>query len=45
LENIKLKTTKTIDVKEFIDVIELDPILIERTYYVERHVKVIFYST
>lgn len=34
LENIKLKTTKTIDVKEFIDAIDLDPILIERSYYV-----------
>jgi DNA end-binding protein Ku len=34
LEYIKLKTTKTIDVKEFIDAKELDPILIERSYYV-----------
>jgi DNA end-binding protein Ku len=34
IENIKLKTTTTIDVKEFIEAKELDPILIERSYYV-----------
>jgi DNA end-binding protein Ku len=34
LDRIKLKTTGTIDVKEFVDEKELDPLLIERTYYV-----------
>jgi len=34
IQNIKLKTTTTIDVKEFIEAKELDPLLIERSYYV-----------
>jgi DNA end-binding protein Ku len=34
LEKIKTKTTKTIDIKEFIDTKEFDPILIEKSYYV-----------
>ncbi len=34
LEKIKAKTTKTIDIKEFIDTEEFDPILIEKSYYV-----------
>jgi DNA end-binding protein Ku len=34
LEKIKVKTTKTIDVKEFIDAKEFDPILVEKSYYV-----------
>ncbi|MER5175404.1 MAG: Ku protein [Candidatus Nitrosocosmicus sp.] len=34
LEKIKTKTTKTIDIKEFIDTEEFDPILIEKSYYV-----------
>ena len=34
IDNIKLKTTKTIDVKEFIESKDLDPILIEKSYYV-----------
>jgi DNA end-binding protein Ku len=34
IQNIKLKTTTTIDVKEFIEAKELDPLLIERNYYV-----------
>ncbi|MDQ6724154.1 MAG: hypothetical protein M3Z01_07820 [Thermoproteota archaeon] len=34
LEKIKAKTTKTIDIKEFIDTREFDPILIEKSYYV-----------
>jgi DNA end-binding protein Ku len=34
LEKIKVKTTKTIDIKEFIDTKEFDPILIEKSYYV-----------
>ena len=33
IENIKLKTTNTIEVKEFIDSEEFDPIFIERNYY------------
>lgn len=33
-ENIKIKTTKTIDIKEFIDATDLDPIFIEKSYYV-----------
>jgi DNA end-binding protein Ku len=34
LEKIKVKTTKTIDIKEFIDTKEFDPIMIEKSYYV-----------
>ncbi len=34
LEKIKLKTTKTIDIKEFVDVKELDPIFVQKSYYV-----------
>jgi len=34
LEKIKVKATKTIDIKEFIDTKEFDPILIEKSYYV-----------
>src|SRR5919109_1974207 len=34
LENIKLKTTKTIDIKEFVDANELDPIFVQKSYYV-----------
>jgi DNA end-binding protein Ku len=34
LEKIKVKTTKTIDIKEFIESKEFDPILIEKSYYV-----------
>ncbi|MFZ0222101.1 MAG: Ku protein [Candidatus Nitrosopolaris sp.] len=34
LDRIKLKTTNTIDIKEFVDEKELDPILIEKSYYV-----------
>jgi DNA end-binding protein Ku len=34
IENIKLKTTNTIEVKEFIDAEEFDPIFIEKNYYV-----------
>jgi DNA end-binding protein Ku len=33
-EKIKAKTTKTIDIKEFIDTKEFDPILVEKSYYV-----------
>ena len=34
LSKIKLKTTKSIDIKEFVDSKDLDPILIEKSYYV-----------
>src|ERR671924_1450387 len=34
IENIKLKTTNTIEVKEFIESKEFDPIFIEKNYYV-----------
>ena len=34
LENIKLKTTRSIDIKEFVDAKELDPIFVQKTYYV-----------
>ena len=34
MEKIKAKTTKTIDIKEFIDTKEFDPILVEKSYYV-----------
>src|SRR5919197_5802229 len=34
LENIKIKTTNTIDIKQFVDMDELDPIFIEKSYYV-----------
>jgi DNA end-binding protein Ku len=34
IENIKLKTTNTVEVKEFIRAEEFDPIFIEKNYYV-----------
>jgi DNA end-binding protein Ku len=34
IENIKLKTTNTVEVKEFIEADEFDPIFIEKNYYV-----------
>jgi DNA end-binding protein Ku len=34
LEKVKLKTTHTIDIKEFIDYKDLDPILIDNSYYI-----------
>jgi len=34
LDNIKIKTTKTIDIKEFVDSDKLDPIFVEKSYYV-----------
>lgn len=33
-EKIQVKSTKTIDIKEFVDMQELDPIFVEKTYYV-----------
>src|SRR5918912_4045596 len=34
IENIKLKTTNTVEVKEFINSEEFDPIFIEKNYYI-----------
>jgi DNA end-binding protein Ku len=34
IENIKLKTTNTIEIKEFINSEEFDPLFIEKSYYV-----------
>jgi DNA end-binding protein Ku len=34
LDKVKLKTTRSIDIREFVDATELDPILIEDSYYV-----------
>jgi DNA end-binding protein Ku len=34
LETIKLKTTNSIDIKEFVDEKELDPIMIEKSYFI-----------
>ena len=34
METIKLKTTNTIDIKEFVDEKELDPIMIEKSYFI-----------
>jgi DNA end-binding protein Ku len=34
LKKLALKTTKTIDVQEFIDLSQIDPILFEKSYYV-----------
>ena len=39
LENIKLKTTKTIDIKEFVDAKEVDPIFVQKSYYVAPYSK------
>lgn len=34
IEKIKLPSTKTIDIKQFVDVSQIDPIYFEKTYYV-----------
>jgi len=39
LNKVKLKTTHSIDIKEFIDYNELDPILIDNSYYVATDTK------
>lgn len=39
LNKVKLKTTHSIDIKEFIDYKELDPILIDNSYYVATDAK------
>ncbi len=41
LDKIKIKTTKTIDVKEFVEAENLDPILIEKSYYVAPDAKTV----
>lgn len=41
LESVKLKTTKTIDIKEFIDTESLDPIFVEKSYYVAPDTKTV----
>lgn len=40
-EKIKIKTTKTIDVKEFIKAEDLDPVFIEKSYYVAPDTKTV----
>jgi hypothetical protein len=39
LDKIKLKTTRTIDVKEFINIDEFDPLFVEKSYYIAPDVK------
>jgi DNA end-binding protein Ku len=39
LNKVKLKTTHSIDIKEFVDYEELDPILIDNSYYVATDAK------
>jgi DNA end-binding protein Ku len=34
LEKIKIPTTKTIEIKEFVDVSQIDPVFFEKSYYV-----------
>jgi DNA end-binding protein Ku len=34
LEKIKIKSTNSIDIKEFVSIMELDPILVEKSYYI-----------
>jgi len=34
LERIKIPTTKTIEIKEFVDVSQIDPLYFEKSYYV-----------
>jgi len=41
LENVKLKTTKTIDIKEFIEAGSLDPIFVEKSYYIAPDTKTV----
>ena len=39
IDKIKLKTTRTIDVKEFINMDEFDPLFVEKRYYVAPDIK------
>lgn len=41
LDKIKLRTTKTIDIKEFVDADKLDPIFVEKSYYVAPDTKTV----
>jgi DNA end-binding protein Ku len=41
LEDIKIKTTKTIDIEEFVNVDELDPIFVEKSYYIAPDTKTV----
>ena len=41
LENIKIRTTKTIDIRQFVAVEELDPIFVEKSYYVAPDTKTV----
>ena len=41
LESVKLKTTRTIDISEFIDSGSLDPIFIEKSYYIAPDAKTV----
>lgn len=41
LEKIKIKTTKTIDIKEFVEADKLDPIFVEKSYYVAPDTKTV----
>jgi len=41
LESVKLKTTKTIDIKEFIEAESLDPIFVEKSYYIAPDTKTV----
>jgi len=41
LENIKIKTTKTVDIKEFIGADKFDPIFVEKSYYVAPDTKAV----
>jgi DNA end-binding protein Ku len=34
IDKIKLKSTNTIEIKEFIEADDLDPIFVEKTYYI-----------
>lgn len=40
-EKIKIKTTRTIDIKEFIDAEDLDPVFIEKSFYVAPDTKTV----
>lgn len=40
-EKVKIKTTKTIDIKEFVDAKYLDPIFVERSYYIAPDTKTV----
>ena len=41
LDQVKIKTTKTIDIKEFVDAKNLDPIFVEKSYYIAPDTKTV----